>query len=150
MPNLRADRAFFDWLRQISTAYGDAMSAWGQAVHDAASGDVSPALLTATDNAIDRLVQMLMSIGRQHEAQSTPEDGHGVLDALDQLLGASVELLREARAGLERDGIAALAALAPRIAGLRELEGRVERAAGSMRDRLGDAIGDAADDDSAP
>lgn len=150
MQNLRADRAFFDWLRQISTAYGDAMAAWGQAVHDTASGGASAALLTATDNAIDRLVQMLMSVGRQHEARSAPDDGHGVLDALDQLLGASVELLREARTGLERDGIAALAALSPRIAGLRELEGSVERAAGRMRDRLGDALDDAAGDTPKP
>lgn len=126
------------------------MAAWGQAVHDAASGGVSPALLAATDSAIDRLVQMLMSVGRQHEDRSTPEDGHGVLDALDQLLGASVDLLREARAGLERDGIAALAALSPRIARLRELEGGVELAAGRMRDRLGDAVGEPAGDDSPP
>lgn len=150
MQNLRADRAFFDWLREISTAYGDAMAAWGQAVHDAASGGVSPALLSATDNAIDRLVQMLISVGRQHEARTTPDDGHSVLDALDQLIGASVELLREARAGLEREGIAALAGLAPRIAGLRELEGGVERAAGQMRDRLGDAIDDPTGGDSTP
>ncbi len=147
MPNLRADRAFFDWLRQISTAYGDAMATWGQAVHDAASAGVSPALLSATDSAIDRLVQMLMSVGRQHEAPTTPDDGHDVLDALDQLLGASAELLREARAGLEREGIGALAALSPRIAGLRELEGGVERAASRMRDRLGDTIADATDGD---
>ncbi len=142
MQNLRSDRAFFDWLRQISGAYGDAMAAWGQAVHDAAAGGALPALLAATDNAIDRLVQMLMTVGQQHEAATTPDDGHGVLDALDQLLGASVELLREARTGLEREGIAALAALSSRIAGLRALEGGVEQVAGRMRDRLGDAIGD--------
>ncbi|HLZ73179.1 MAG TPA: hypothetical protein VKV26_25015 [Dehalococcoidia bacterium] len=143
MQNLRADRTFFDWLRQISAAYGDAMAAWGQAVHDAAAGGAAVTLLTATDSAIERLVQMLISVGQQHEAASTPEDGHGVLDALDQLLGASVDLLREARAGMEQQGVAALAALASRIAGLRALESGVEQAAEQMRDRLGDAIGDA-------
>ena len=119
-------------------------------MHEAAAGGVSPALLQATDSAIDRLVQMLMSVGRQHDLRTLPEGAHGVLDALDQLLAASAELLRDARSGLEREGVAALAALAPRIAALRELEGGFERAAGRLRDGLAEAQSDAVPDDRSP
>jgi hypothetical protein len=144
MQELSAEKSFFDWLRGISSGYGDAMAAWGQQVHDAAangSPDSVRRLLQATDMAIERLVQSLVAIGSRHDDPATPNGGGAVVDALEKLLGASAELLREARAGIEQSGVPALAALSPRIAELRTLEAVVERATEQVRDRLEDRYG---------
>lgn len=144
MQELHTDRSFFDWLKQLSAQYGDAMAAWGQAVHVAVAGDAEGLtdLLAATDTAIDRLVRLLMAVGARHEAPDTPKGGGDVLDALDRLLGASADLLRDARAGLEREGIGALGTLSPRITALRAFESEVEAATGRIQDRLADTYGD--------
>jgi len=142
MQELHADKDFLDWLRRVSSIYGDAMAVWGEAVHQASGGGSLDDLLTATDGAVARLVDLLMAIGSRHDAPSTPEGGEHVLEALDQLLGASAELLREARAGMVSGGIGALATLAPRITELRTLESDVEQTAEGMRDRLSDTYGD--------
>jgi hypothetical protein len=144
MQELFAEKDFFDWMRAISRAYGNAMAEWGQQVHLAVSAPAGSAiadLATATDAATDRLVSMLMAIGRRHEDAGTPRDGHEVLDALDRLLGASAELLRDARAGLTREGIGALAALSPRIVELRTLEAEVERASARLSSTISDLYG---------
>ena len=144
MQELHADRSFFDWLRQLSAHYGDAMAIWGQVVHAAVADGAEglAALITATDSAIDRLVALLMAVGARHEAPNTPKGGDEVLDALDRLLGASADLLRDARSGLAREGISALGALAPRITALRAFEGEVEAATGRIQERLADTYGD--------
>lgn len=144
MQELFDEKNFFDWLRSVSRAYGNAMSEWGQHVHQAAARgtpDAVSALLAATDAAVDRLVGMLMAIGRRHDDSTTPEDGHLVLDALDRLIGASAELLREARAGLAQQGIAALASLSARIADLRTLEAEVESASQRLSGQVTDTFG---------
>src|SRR5471032_902962 len=92
MQELFAEKDFFDWLRVLSRAYGNAMSEWGHQVHIAASQPAAgavAALTAATDAATERLVAMLMAIGRRHEDSTTPKDGHEVLETLDLLLGAS-------------------------------------------------------------
>ncbi|MHB8574949.1 MAG: hypothetical protein ACYDCQ_06400 [Dehalococcoidia bacterium] len=143
MQDLHTERDFFAWLSRISALYGDAMAAWGQQVHDAVAGSAaSQQLLDATDAAVDRLVEALVSIGRWHEQPDTPSGGVEVLQTLDSLLGASAELLRDARGRMAQEGVAALSALAPRITELRALEGDVERATQRVRDALEDRYGD--------
>lgn len=146
MQELSADKDFFDWLRRISSEYGDAMAAWGQEVHDAAAASdgagTSGRLVAATDTAVDRLVQTLMAIGRRHEEPDSPRGSDDVLNALDRLIGASAEILREARQGLAQQGLAAIATLSPRIGELRELEAEVERRTEQMRGRLESSFGD--------
>ena len=145
MQELHADKDFFDWLRTVSREYGEAMTDWGQHVHDAvADGGVIGVqrLLTATDAAVERLVDALMVIGRQHDAPGTPKGGAAVLDALDRLLGASADLLRDARAGLEEQGLPAIATLSPRVTELRGLEADVEQQTEGMRGRLESTFGD--------
>jgi hypothetical protein len=143
MQELFADKDFFDWLRNVSRAYGNAMSAWGQQVHDAVphGSQALPSLIHETDAAVDRLVEMLMAVGARHENPGTPRDGHAVLDALDRLLGASAELLRDARNGLQLHGMSALSALSPRIAHLRDLEAEVERTTRQLTGEISDVYG---------
>jgi hypothetical protein len=145
MQELSAEKSFFDWLRGISSEYGETMAAWGQQVHDTAAanagGDTLSRLAAATDTAVGRLVEALMTIGRRHEDPELPRGGADVIEALERLLGGSAELLREARAGFDAQGLAALAALSPRIAELRTLEAEVEQATARMSDRLEDTYG---------
>ncbi len=146
MQELHADRDFFDWLRGISSAYGETMAAWGQEVHDAVAGGISAVvperLLQATDTAVERLVQSLIAIGARHEDPKAPNGAAAVLEALDRLLGASADLLREARTDLEQRGLGSISTLAPRIAELRGLEAEVESRTESMRARLESSFGD--------
>jgi hypothetical protein len=138
-----AEKDFFDWLRAVSRDYGNAMAEWSRRIQSEAAGaDTNGVLLSATDAAIDRLVALLMAIGHRHDDRETPREGHAVLDALDRLIGASADLLREARGLLESYGTAALSQLATRIGGLRELEAEVESASlrlgGQIRDTYGE------------
>jgi hypothetical protein len=148
MQELHADRDFFDWLRGISGDYGEAMAAWGQEVHDAVARPAGIAvavperLLQATDATVERLVQSLVAIGARHDDPQMPQGAAEVLEALDRLLGASAELLRGARSGLEQQGLAAVSVLAPSIAELRRLEAEVEHRTEPMRDRLESTFGD--------
>ncbi len=145
MQELSAEKSFFDWLRAISSGYGETMAAWGQQVHDTAAangeGETLARLAAATDAAVSRLVEALMAIGRQHEDPQLPRGGGEVVEALERLLGASAELLREARAGFDARGLAALAALSPRIAELRTLEAEVERTTARISGRIEDTYG---------
>jgi len=145
MQELAADKDFFDWLRIVARAYGHAMSSWGQHVHELAaksSPEALQTLIAETDATIEGLVGLLVNIGRRHEDPKTPGDGHAVLDALDRLLAASADLLRDARTGIEQRGVGALAALAPRIDGLRALEAEVERASLRLSGQVTDVFGE--------
>jgi|SRR5579883_3119508 hypothetical protein len=144
MQDLVAEKDFFDWLRHVSRAYADAMASWGQRVHDTVARGTPEsleALIAETDRATDRLVGILMAIGARHDDRRTPAEGHPVLDALDRLIGASAELLREARSGIERQGVQALAALSARIVELRSLEADVEDASKRLSGRVTDSYG---------
>ena len=146
MQELHADKNFFDWLRRISSEYGDTMARWGQVVHDevAANGGagVPQQLIAATESAVDRLVGLLLAIGRRHDHPNNPHGADGVLDALDRLIGTSTELLRDGREGLGQRGLGAIAGLSPRIGELRDLESEVERRTDEMRTRLENSFGD--------
>ena len=143
MQELHTERDFFDWLNRISALYGETMATWGQQVHDAVAGRIQPhQVLEATDAAVNRLVEALMSIGAWHDrTDDTPGGGAEVLHALDQLLGASAELLREARSHMATEGLRGLAAVAPRIAELRTLEADVEQATEQVRNKLESRFG---------
>jgi hypothetical protein len=143
MNSLFSERAFFDWLQRISTLYSEALADWGQAAKSAANDGELQALLDATDRAIEQIVSGLMEIGRQHDDTSLPRQSMRVLDALDRLLGASVEFLEDARAGLRSQGLAALPRMAPRVSHLRELEEAVERATDALQERFDDTFGSA-------
>ena len=146
MQELDQDHEFFDWLRGISNRYEQAMTSWGQAVHDSVSGSDGSrsiaTLLAATDTTIDRLIDALIEIGRRHDLPRAPHGADEVLVALEQLLGTSAELLRTTRPGIASEGMAALSALAPRIAELRALEAEVEASTERMWGELTDKYGD--------
>jgi hypothetical protein len=142
MQELFSERAFFDWLERVSSLYGDAMAAWGQAAQSAAAAADTEPLLIATDTAIERLVGALIEIGGRHDDKRIPMQGMLVLSALDRLLGGSVEFLEDARAGLRESGLSVLPALAPRVADLRALEAAVEQATDAMQEKLDDTYGD--------
>jgi hypothetical protein len=142
MQELFSEHTFFNWLEQISSMYGDAMAAWGQAAQQAAAAADPAPLLAATDATIERLVAGLIEIGGQHDDKNIPSQGMLVLSALDRLLGGSVEFLEDARAGLRTSGLDALPTLAPRVADLRALEHEVEQATDAMQEKLDDTYGD--------